>query len=97
MLLREAVTNIVRHARAREVWISIAPVGGGHRLTVRDDGVGGLAPEGSGLTGMRERLRAIGGTLERRGEGERRSRRSFRRRRGRARANWCGHDPRAAG
>lgn len=69
MLLREAVTNIVRHARAREVWISIAPTGGGHRLTVRDDGVGGLAPEGSGLTGMRERLRAIGGTLERRGEG----------------------------
>lgn len=69
MLLREAVTNIVRHARAREVWISISPVGGGHRLTVRDDGVGGLSPEGSGLTGMRERLRAIGGTLERRGEG----------------------------
>nr|WP_244977068.1 sensor histidine kinase [Deinococcus humi] len=69
MLLREAVTNIVRHAHAKEVWISLAPVGGGHRLTVRDDGVGGLNAEGSGLTGMRERLRAIGGTLERRGEG----------------------------
>ncbi|QFP77184.1 sensor histidine kinase [Deinococcus sp. AJ005] len=69
MLLREAVTNIVRHARAKEVWISLVPSVGGHRLTVRDDGVGGLNAEGSGLTGMRERLRAIGGTLERRGEG----------------------------
>ncbi|CAM3930321.1 sensor histidine kinase [Deinococcus frigens] len=69
VLLREAVTNIVRHARAKEVWISLAPSGNGHRLTVRDDGVGGLNAEGSGLTGMRERLRAIGGTLERRGEG----------------------------
>ncbi|OLV19819.1 sensor histidine kinase [Deinococcus marmoris] len=69
MLLREAVTNIVRHARAKEVWISLVPSAGGHRLTVRDDGVGGLSAEGSGLTGMRERLRAIGGTLERGGEG----------------------------
>ncbi|MDV6373775.1 sensor histidine kinase [Deinococcus arenicola] len=69
LLLREAVTNIVRHARAREVWISLAPTPDGHRLTIRDDGVGGLNAEGSGLTGMRERLRAIGGTLERRGEG----------------------------
>jgi two-component system sensor histidine kinase DesK len=31
--------------------------------------VGGLSPEGSGLTGMRERLRAIGGTLDRSGVG----------------------------
>lgn len=67
MLLREAVTNVVRHARARTVDVTLTPHGRGWQLTVRDDGVGGLGPEGSGLTGMRERLRAIGGTLARDG------------------------------
>ena len=37
-------------------------------LEVRDDGRGGLAPEGSGLSGMRERLRQVAGTLERTGQ-----------------------------
>ena len=37
-------------------------------LEVRDDGCGGLAPEGSGLSGMRDRLRQVAGTLERSGE-----------------------------
>jgi two-component system sensor histidine kinase DesK len=36
-------------------------------LEVRDNGRGGLAPEGSGLSGMRERLRQVAGTLERDG------------------------------
>ncbi|MBB5376316.1 two-component system sensor histidine kinase DesK [Deinococcus metalli] len=67
MLLREAVTNVVRHARAHEVTVTLTPQGRGWRLVIRDDGVGGTSPEGSGLTGMRERLRAIGGTLERDG------------------------------
>ncbi|GGR58835.1 two-component sensor histidine kinase [Deinococcus seoulensis] len=69
MLLREAVTNVVRHARAREVQVSLTPHERGWQLVVRDDGVGGTHPEGSGLTGMRERLRAIGGTLRRDGRG----------------------------
>lgn len=69
MLLREAVTNVMRHARARTVDVTLVPQGRGWQLTVRDDGVGGLGPEGSGLTGMRERLRAIGGTLARDGRG----------------------------
>ena len=34
-------------------------------LEVKDDGHGALAPEGSGLSGMRERLRQVAGTLER--------------------------------
>ena len=33
-------------------------------LTVRDDGVGGADPGGSGLAGLRERAEALGGTLE---------------------------------
>lgn len=67
LLLREAVTNVVRHSQAREVTVSLAAAGGGYRLTIRDDGVGGEAPEGTGLSSMRERLRAIGGALERDG------------------------------
>lgn len=67
MLLREAVTNVVRHAGASEVSVAFAAVPGGHTLTIHDNGKGGSAPEGTGLNSMRERLRAIGGTLERDG------------------------------
>ena len=67
MLLREAVTNIVRHAKASEVRVSLTRTPAGHTLTIHDNGIGGDAPEGTGLNSMRERLRAIGGTLERDG------------------------------
>ncbi|GAA4006334.1 sensor histidine kinase [Deinococcus rubellus] len=69
MVLREAVTNIVRHARAQSCTVVIEQRGEAYWLEVRDDGVGGLGPEGSGLTGMRERVRALGGELKREGEG----------------------------
>lgn len=65
--LREAVTNVVRHAGARRCWIRLIVDGGRTLLEVRDDGRGGLAPEGSGLSGIRERLREVAGTLERDG------------------------------
>ena len=66
--LREAVTNVVRHARAQRCWIRLMAEGGRTVLEVRDDGRGGLAPEGSGLSGIRERLREVAGTLERDGQ-----------------------------
>ena len=69
MVLREAVTNVVRHARAKHCTVRLEVEGGAYLLSVTDDGVGGLAPEGSGLTGMRERVRALGGELRRGGEG----------------------------
>lgn len=65
--LREAVTNVVRHAGATRCWIRLVEDGGRMQLEVRDNGRGGLAPEGSGLSGMRERLRQVAGTLERDG------------------------------
>jgi two-component system, NarL family, sensor histidine kinase DesK len=65
--LREAVTNVVRHASAQHCWITLALRDGRAVLEVRDDGTGGLAPEGNGLSGMRDRLRQIAGTLERDG------------------------------
>jgi two-component system sensor histidine kinase DesK len=63
LALREAVTNIARHAHARRCWISVVEQNGARVLTVRDDGVGGVAREGHGLTGMRERVAAAGGSV----------------------------------
>ncbi|QIK75082.1 sensor histidine kinase [Nocardioides piscis] len=59
-VLRESVTNVVRHARATRVEIRLAPDG----LEVCDDGGGMHGPEGNGLRGMRERVSAAGGRLE---------------------------------
>ena len=69
LALREAVTNVVRHARARRCRVSLRQAAGEVTLEVSDDGRGGLASEGDGLTGMRERLAAFGGRLERSGDG----------------------------
>ena len=42
---------------------------GGVRLEVRDDGRGSEAPDGIGLSAMRERVEGLGGSLERRADG----------------------------
>lgn len=68
LALREAVTNVIRHARAQTCRISIENGEGEVRLSVRDDGRGGAAPEGIGLASMRERVEGLGGRLERKGE-----------------------------
>jgi two-component system, NarL family, sensor histidine kinase DesK len=65
LVLREAVTNVVRHARARNCRLHLEQVNGTCRLQIEDDGRGGFQVEGNGLRGMRERLEAFGGTLER--------------------------------
>jgi len=63
--LREAVTNVVRHARARRCWVKLDEREWQVVLEIRDDGIGGHAPEGSGISGMRARVAALAGTLER--------------------------------
>jgi len=65
LVVREAVTNVVRHAGARNCLLRLQPVNGNCRLEIHDDGRGGDLPEGNGLRGMRERIEALGGTLER--------------------------------
>lgn len=67
LAMREAVTNIVRHARASKCRIVIAPSGDACKLTISDNGRGGNSPFGSGLTGMRERVEVLGGTMTRDG------------------------------
>ena len=63
LVLREAATNIARHARATHARVALEVVGGVAHLRIEDDGRGGIAEHGNGLNGMRERVRALGGTL----------------------------------
>jgi two-component system sensor histidine kinase DesK len=66
-VLREAVTNVVRHSGAGRCRVEAGGEDDGDvRLVVADDGNGAPAggSDGSGLTGVRERLAAVGGTLE---------------------------------
>jgi len=64
MTLREAVTNVIRHSRARLCRIEIAYDGSGVRLAVTDDGADAALKESGGLLGMRKRLTAAGGNLD---------------------------------
>ncbi len=75
-VVREATTNVLRHSRARTCTIDVTASRGQAVLTVDNDGVldsaglnsepknEDLAHPGSGLSGLRERLVALGGTLE---------------------------------
>jgi two-component system sensor histidine kinase DesK len=65
LVVREAVTNVLRHAQARNCRLRLAPGNGNCRLEIQDDGRGGPQIEGHGLRGMRERVEALGGTLRR--------------------------------
>ena len=63
LALREAVTNIVRHARAKTCRLRFITEGGRRKLHVEDDGEHPLVREGNGLRGMRERVESLGGSL----------------------------------
>jgi len=65
LVLREAATNIARHARAGSARIAFVREDRHLRATVSDDGIGGIRTGGggNGLGGMRERAARLGGTL----------------------------------
>ncbi len=67
-IAQEATHNVVKHAHASNVWVSLGPTAGGYRLVVRDDGLGfdpGREYSGQlGLKSMRERSAGLGGKLE---------------------------------
>jgi signal transduction histidine kinase len=63
-IVQEALTNVTRHAQARHVEVHIA-CNNGIDIEVTDDGRGGNpTPRGNGITGMRERVAALGGTID---------------------------------
>ncbi|MFN8059960.1 MAG: sensor histidine kinase [Vicinamibacterales bacterium] len=62
--VQEAITNAVKHARARNVWVAVGRIDAAIEIDARDDGHGVDAVcDGAGLTGMRERVRELGGTV----------------------------------
>jgi len=66
-ILQEALTNVMRHAQAHTVELTLAVEGKQLRLTISDDGVGFIEAKGRpvsfGLVGMRERVLIMGGQL----------------------------------
>lgn len=76
---QEAIRNVEKHAEAKQLWVQLEYAPEMVTLEVRDDGQGGALEQSTatsaghfGLTGMKERAAAIGGTLEvtsARGEG----------------------------
>jgi len=65
LAVKEATTNILRHARAASVEIALDHRGEMIRLRIADDGRGSASfAEGNGLSGMRARLEALGGRFD---------------------------------
>jgi len=67
-IVQEALTNVVRHAKARRATVEISEAGGSYIIAVADDGIG-VADDrdltsGRGLLGIRERAELLGGTLD---------------------------------
>ena len=62
----EALANATKHSNASRVDIEATARESRLRLSIRDDGVGGAAPAsgGSGLVGLRDRVQALGGSIE---------------------------------
>ncbi len=64
-VVSEALANAAKHAEASVVWVNVRVDDARMTLTVRDDGVGSADPScGSGLTGLSDRVQALGGTIE---------------------------------
>ncbi|HEY2096378.1 MAG TPA: GAF domain-containing sensor histidine kinase [Pseudonocardia sp.] len=61
----EAVTNTTKHARASAAHVTVEQRDTLLHLSIRDDGVGGADPtRGTGLIGLRDRVQALGGSIE---------------------------------
>jgi signal transduction histidine kinase len=63
-VISEALANVVRHAQASKAEVTACSDGNDLVVEVRDDGIGGApARGGSGLTGLADRVAALGGRL----------------------------------
>ncbi len=65
-IMREAVTNAIRHGHAREIRVSVAPQQEWLMFGIANDGGGALrvSSTGTGTLGMRERAMSLGGSLQ---------------------------------
>ena len=64
LALREAVTNVVRHAYATVCHVTLLEKDRAIHFTIEDNGVGGQIREGNGLRGMRERIQSMAGAVK---------------------------------
>ncbi|MBU2670790.1 hypothetical protein KOI35_45545 [Actinoplanes bogorensis] len=62
-VVREGTTNVLRHSEAGECHLTLRTEAGQVTLTMVNDGVAGPPNEGTGLTGLTERIAALGGTV----------------------------------
>ncbi len=64
--ISEALTNVVKHAKAHAAGVLVALTGSDVTVEVRDDGIGGaeLQPARHGLAGLADRVGALGGKLQ---------------------------------
>ncbi|MGI5213208.1 sensor histidine kinase [Plantactinospora sp. CA-290183] len=63
-VVAESLTNVAKHSRASECWLTVSRTGRHLRISVVDDGEGGAhLSKGQGLAGLADRVRANGGTL----------------------------------
>ena len=62
-VIAEALTNVAKHAHAGGATITAGVENGMLHVQVRDDGIGGAQPHGSGLVGLSDRLAALDGRL----------------------------------
>ena len=64
-MIREALTNAVKHAGASRIDVIVERSGDVATVRIRDNGAGGADPRrGTGLTGLRDRVQALGGTID---------------------------------
>jgi signal transduction histidine kinase len=64
-VVSEALTNTLKHAAASQVEVDVDERDNNLLLCTCDDGIGGADPRrGSGLTGLRDRIEALGGSIE---------------------------------
>jgi signal transduction histidine kinase len=67
-LVQEALTNVLRHAKAKQVQVTLGEADGWLQLQIRDDGQGfnpdAVGAGHHGLLGMRYRIESLGGTLQ---------------------------------
>jgi signal transduction histidine kinase len=63
-VVAEALTNVAKHSGAHHADVTVRVDDSELRVDVRDDGVGGARPEGSGLVGLDDRVAALGGRLQ---------------------------------
>jgi signal transduction histidine kinase len=63
-VVAETLTNAAKHARASEITVRVKADGAKLHLLIRDDGIGGAdTAKGSGLTGLVDRVEALGGQM----------------------------------